>query len=455
MRILIVGGVAAGMSAATRAKRHNPQAEVVVFERGDYISYGACGLPYVIGGEVESFGDLIARTPERIRSEGIRVRLRHEVSGVDASDQSVTVQEAGGRARREPYDRLLLATGVSPVRPDWATPGVAGVHVLRDIPDGQALEASVKSARRAIIVGGGYIGLELAEALRARGLSVVLVERGLDVAGRILDPEYQRRVRQELERHGVDVRCGVEVQALTASHGRVTGVQTSAGLLRGDVVMVAVGVRPNVALARSAGVKLGHTGAIRVNTKQETSTEHIYAAGDNSESVQRVTRRKVHVPLGLTANRMGRVAGVNMAGGAAHFPGIVGSGIFKTFGLGVARTGLSQHEADALKLDAVSVDVESTDHAGYYADAAPIWVRLTAERGTGRLLGAQILGHPGSVKRIDVIAALLHSRGKVHDLAEVDLAYAPPFSSVWDVLLVAAGQASRAARLPRTDTTAP
>ena len=454
MRIVIVGGVAAGMSAATRAKRQNPDAEVVVYERGEYISYGACGLPYVVGGEVESFEKLIARTPERMRGEGIHVRLGHDVTGVDAEAQTITVCERGGRTRTEPYDRLLIATGVSPIRPDWARTDAAGVHVLRDIPDGQAIEASLKGAGRGIIVGGGYIGLELAEALRARGLSVVLLERNPGVAGRILDPEYQQRVQSELEANGVDVRCGVTVEALTAKNGRVTGVQTNGGLLRGDVVMVAVGVRPNVNLAQAAGVKLGQTGAIRVNNRQQTNVPHIYAAGDNTESIQRVTRRHVHVPLGLTANRMGRVAGVNMAGGEAQFPGIVGSGIFKTFGLGVARTGLTQFEADALGLDAVSVDVTSTDHAGYYPDAAPIHVRLTAKRGTGRLLGAQILGRPSSVKRIDVIAALLHSRGKVHDLAEVDLSYAPPFSSVWDVLLVAAGQASKAARLPRDDTSA-
>ncbi|WP_161883444.1 FAD-dependent oxidoreductase [Deinococcus alpinitundrae] len=454
MRIVIVGGVAAGMSAATRAKRQNPDAEVVVFERGEYISYGACGLPYVIGGEVDGFDKLIARTPQRIRGEGVGVRLSHEVIEVDSRAQVLTVRDIGGATCTEPYDRLLLATGVSAVRPDWADTGAAGVHVLRNIPDGQAIEASLKYAKRAVIVGGGYIGLELAEALRSRGLSVVLLERGPGVAGRILDPGYQRRVRLELEKNGVDVRCGEAVESLTTKNERVTGVQTSGGLVRCDLVMVAVGVRPNVAMAQTAGVRLGTTGAIRVNSRQQTNVEHVYAAGDNTESVQRVTRRKVHVPLGLTANRMGRVAGINMAGGEAQFPGIVGSGIFKTFDLGVARTGLTQSEADALGLDAVSVDVESTDHAGYYFDAAPIHVRLTAERGSGRLLGAQILGHPASVKRIDVIATLLHSRGKVHDLAEVDLSYAPPFSSVWDVLLVAAGQASKAARRPKEDTSA-
>lgn len=452
MRIVIVGGVAAGMSAATRAKRQNPQAEVVVFERGEYISYGACGLPYVIGGDVESFEKLVARTPERMRGEGIGVRLRHEVVGVDAGAQTITVAGAGGATRSEPYDRLLLATGVSAIRPDWAKMEAAGLHVLRDIPDGEAIEASIKGAKRAIIVGGGYIGLELAETLRTRGLSVVLLERGPSVAGRILDPEYQRRVQRELEQNEVDVRCGVNVEAVTVKNGRVSGVQTSGGLVLGDLLIVAVGVRPNVSLAQSAGVTIGKTGAIRVNNRQKTNLAHIYAAGDNTESVNRVTRRKVHVPLGLTANRMGRVAGVNMAGGEAHFPGIVGSAIFKTFDLGVARTGLTQREADELGLDAVSVDVESTDHAGYYVDAAPIAVRLTAERGTGRLLGSQILGHPSSVKRIDVIATLLHSRGKIRDLAEVDLAYAPPFSSVWDVLLVAAGKLHKAAQQPRKET---
>lgn len=451
MRIVIVGGVAAGMSAATRAKRQMPSAEVVVFEQGEYISYGACGLPYLIGGEVSSVDDLVARTPQQMRGEGISVRLRHRVLGVDAAAQMITIRQDSGATTTEPYDRLLLATGVSAVRPDWAKTDVSGIHVLRDIPDAQAIDASLQGAQRAIIVGGGYIGLELAEAMRSRGLSVVLLERGDSVAAGILDVEYQGQVRETLERHQVDVRCGVNVEAVTVKNGRVSGVQTSGGLVLGDVLLVAVGVRPNVELAQSAGVKLGKTGAIRVNSQQQTNIEHIYAAGDNTESTHRVTRRKVHVPLGLTANRMGRVAGINMAGGQAQFPGIVGSGIFKTFDLGVARTGLTQHQADELKLDAVSVDVTSTDHAGYYPDAALIAVRLTAERQSGRLLGAQILGHPGSVKRIDVIATLLHSRCKVQDLSEVDLAYAPPFSGVWDVLLVAAGQLQKAVAQPKND----
>lgn len=445
MRIVIVGGVAAGMSAASRAMRQNPEADVVVFERGEYISYGACGLPYVLGGDVDSFGDLIARTPDQMRARGIGVRLRHEVTGVDAGASTITVVDhASGRSAVEPYDKLLIATGVSAIRPDWAQTGLGGVHVLRDIPDGQAIEASLQKAKRAVIVGGGYIGLELAETLHCRGLSVVVVEKGPEVAGRMLDRDYQRRVRAELEGNGVEIRCGTTVESLTDKGGHVTGVQTDHGLIRADVVIVAVGVRPNVGLARAAGARIGKTGAVAVNIRQETSVESVYSAGDNTESTHRVTRRRVHIPLGLTANRMGRVAGVNMAGGDATFPGVVGSSIFKTFALGAARTGLTQSEADALGLKAVSVDVSSTDHAGYYATAKPIYVRLTAERGTGRLLGAQLVcNNHESVKRVDVIAALLHGRGKVQDLFEMDLSYAPPFSGVWDVLLVAADRLSR------------
>ncbi len=451
MRIVIVGGVAAGMSAASRAVRHNPAADVVVFERGGYISYGACGLPYVLGGDVDSFDDLIARTPDQMRARGISVRLRHEVTGVDASGGTVTVVDRdSGRSAVEPYDKLLIATGVSAVRPDWAKTDLGGLHVLRDIPDGQAIEASLQTASRAVIIGGGYIGLEMAETLVCRGLSVVIVEQAPDVAGRMLDREYQRRVRAELESNGVEVRCGTTVESLTGKDGHVTGVQTTEGLIRGDLVIVAVGVRPNTGLARAAGARIGKTGAVAVNVRQETSVPGVYSAGDNTESTHRVTRRKVHIPLGLTANRMGRVAGVNMAGGDATFPGVVGSGIFKTFALGVARTGLTQTEADALGLDAMSVDVSSTDHAGYYATAKPIHVRLTAERSTGRLLGTQLVcQNHESVKRVDVVAALLHGRGRVQDLFETDLSYAPPFSGVWDVLLVAANRLSRELHVKR------
>ncbi|MFC3834565.1 MULTISPECIES: FAD-dependent oxidoreductase [Deinococcus] len=448
MRIVIVGGVAAGMSAASRARRFSKDAEIVVLDRGEWVSYGACGLPYVLGGDVDDFESLVARTPAQMRARGIGVHLNTEVTGIDAAARTLTVRDgAAGRTTTEPYDRLLIATGVSPVRPEWAVTDLGGVHVLKDIPDGQAIQASLEGAKRACIVGGGYIGLELAENFRARGLSVVMLEKGPDIAGRVLDHDFQRRVREVVEQQGVDVRCGTTVTGLTGRGGRVTGVQTDDGRVRADVVVVAVGVKPNVALAKAAGARIGKTGAVAVNARQETTVDGIYAAGDNTEATHRVTRRKAHIPLGLTANRMGRVAGVNMAGGDATFPGILGTGIFKVFELGVARTGLTQADADALGLKAHSVDVSSTDHASYYADARPIHVRLTAERGTGRLLGTQIVAHNHhSAKRVDVVAAFLQQRATVQDLFDSDLSYAPPFSSVWDVLLVAADRLHRELR---------
>ncbi len=433
------------MSAASRAQRFDPKADITVFERGHYISYGACGLPYVLGGEVDDWDDLVARTPEQMQGRGIDVRMLHEVTGIDPQARTVTVTDLGaGRTFTEPYDQLLIATGVSPLYPEWAKADLANLNVLRDIHDGQRIAASLPDTGEVVIVGGGYIGLELAENLCRRGLSVVLLERGAAVARRILDQSYQGRIVDELTKHGVDVRCGVNVEALISEEGRVTGLHTSTGIVRAGAVVVATGVKANVGLLRDAGATIGATGAASVNARQQTSVDGIYAAGDNCESVHRVTKKPVHIPLGLTANRMGRVAGVNMAGGDSTFPGIVGSSIFKVFDLGVARTGLTQAEAEALGLQAVSIDLDSTDHARYYFDSQPISVRLTAEQGTGRLLGAQIIAQNHlSAKRIDVVAALLHQGSSVHDLFEMDLAYAPPFSGVWDVLLAAADKLSR------------
>lgn len=441
-RILIVGGVAAGMSAALRAKRHAPDADVVVFERGEIPSYGACGLPYVLGGEVDGWDALVARTPAQLRAEGVSVRLGHDVTDVDAAAARVTVRDAGGGTRAEAYDRLLLATGVTPVRPPWMPgDGVAGLHVLRDIPDGRAIDASLRGARRVAIVGAGYIGLELAEAFRARGLSVVMVEMAPHVAGRVLDAPFRDLVRDELERNGVDVRAGTAVEGVAQRDGRVTGLHTAGGGVRADAVVVAVGVRPETALAEAAGARLGESGAIAVDDGQRTSADGVWAAGDNCEALHRVTGQPAHVPLGLAANRMGRVAGITMAGGDARFPGIAGTGIFKAFALGVGRTGLTQEEAEHHGLDAVSADITQGDHAGYYPDTRPVDIRLTAERGTRRLLGAQVVArNHESAKRVDVVAALLHTGASVDDLADADLAYAPPFAGVFDALLIAAGR---------------
>lgn len=393
----------------------------------------------MLGGEVPDFDDLVARTPGQLRARGVSLRLGHEVVDVDADAGTVTVLEPGSGSRVEGYDRLLLATGVAPVRPPWML-DIPGVNVLREIPDGRAIDASLRGAGRVAIVGAGYIGLELAEAFRARGLSTVMVEMAPQVAGKVLDPPYRDMVEAELRRNDVDVRTGVAVEGISERDGRATGLHTDAGDVRADAMVVAVGVRPETALATAAGARLGDSGAVAVDDRMATSVDGVYSAGDNTEARHRVTGLPTHVPLGLTANRMGRVAGVNMAGGDARFPGIVGTGIFKVFSLGVARTGLTQEEAEEAGLDAVSVDIENPDHAGYHPSSRPLHVRLTGERGTGRLLGAQIVArNHENAKRIDVVAALLHVGASADDLADSDLAYAPPFSGVRDTLLIAAG----------------
>lgn len=446
MRIVIVGGVAAGMSAASRARRENASAEIVVFEAGEYISYAACGLPYALGGQTkgEGFERLVVRTTAQMQERGIDVRPHWCVQGIDAVARTVTVTNPAGFSLTEPYDHLLLATGAHPLTPDVEGEDLQGVHVLKTIPDAQQLDRTLASAKRACIVGGGYIGLEMAEIMRERGLQVTLLERGNDV-GRILDRPLRQPIRAVLERHGVDIRTNTSVVGISSNgKGHVAAVETDAGSISADVVLVAIGVRPRTALAQAAGVTLGSTGAIAVNARQETNVSGIYAAGDNCEALHRVTGKPAYIPLALTANRMGRVAGVNMAGGNALFPGIVGTGIFKTFELGVAVTGLTQTAAEQSGLDAVSVDLTSTDVAGYQQAAKPVHLRLTAERGSGRLLGAQLVAEEfHAAKRIDVIAALLGKGGTVTDLFEMDAAYAPPFSSTWDFPLVAADRLLR------------
>ena len=377
-----------------------------------------------------------------MRGRGIAVHLRQRVEGIDPQSRTLTVRGPDGGTRTEPYDRLLLATGSQPVQPPFARSDLAGVHVLKTIPDAGALGRALQDSQRVCIVGGGYIGLEMAEALRQRDLSVVLVQRGPGVAS-LLDEPLRVPIRAALERHGVDVRTGVNVTGL-AGHERVTGVETDAGFIEADTVLVAIGVQPQAELAQTAGVSLGETGAVAVNSRQETNVEGIYAAGDCAESWHRVLGKPVYVPLALGANRMGRVAGVNMAGGDATFPGIVGTGIFKTFELGVALTGLTQAQAERAGLDAVSVDLSTTDAAGYHQSARPVQMRLVGERGTGRLLGAQIVAEEHhAAKRIDVVAALLGTGASVQDLFESDLGYAPPFSSTWDFPLVVADRLLR------------
>jgi NADPH-dependent 2,4-dienoyl-CoA reductase/sulfur reductase-like enzyme len=447
-RLVVVGGDAAGMSAASQARRRRgpDDLSIVAFERGHFVSYSACGIPYWIGGTVDDRDRLIARDPATFRDRhAIDVRLRHEVVNIDLDRRQVVARDlAGDREVREPFDQLVYAVGASPVRPSWVDDEVAGVFGVQTLDDGTAVRgwlAGEPIPRRAVVIGGGYVGIEMAEAMVRRGLSVTLVERDPEPMSTV-DPEMGALVRKAMCGMGIDVRTGVTVAGLEAVNGRVSAVVTDAGPVPADVVVLGLGVRPNVALAADAGLPLGPSGAVRVDLRMRVpGADGIWAAGDCVESVHLVTGRPVHVPLGTHANKQGRVAGINLGGGYATFPGIVGTAVTKVCELEVGRTGLREREADAAGFSYVTATIESTNRAGYFPGAQPMTVRLIAERRTGRLLGAQIVGRGEAAKRIDVLAVALTQGMTVDEITALDLGYAPPYAPVWDPVLVAARKA--------------
>ncbi|HLZ21272.1 MAG TPA: FAD-dependent oxidoreductase [Ktedonobacterales bacterium] len=440
-RLMIIGADAAGMSAAAEARRFDKDLPIVAFDRGGAASYSQCGLPYLVGGVVTDTSRLIARTVEQFAAQDITVHLGHEVTAIDPARGLVRVRELPtGMGHDEPYDRLVIATGASPVPP--AVPGLdlEGVFVLDVLEDAIALQTYIRRhrPRHAVIVGGGYIGLEMAENLVRLGLSVRLIQRGEHLFPSV-DFDMAMPLAQELERHGVDLSlCDSVLEACEGAHGRVAHVHTNTGELPADLVLLAIGVSPNVVLAQTAGIACGPTGAIAVDDHQRTNMPGIFAAGDCAEHWHRLLRRPAWVPLGTTANKQGRIAGRNAAGGDAAFGGIVGTAITRLFDLEIGRTGLSEREAQAAGIVCVSTTLDSTDHAGYLPDAHPLTVKLVVEMGSGRLIGAQAVGRAGVAKRIDVFATALYAGLTLADLPQLDLAYAPPFNSVWDPLQVAA-----------------
>jgi len=451
-RLIVIGGVAAGLSAASRARRVNPWLEIVVYEKGPDISYSACGLPYFIGGSVPQADSLRVYSPEFFQNQrNIRVLTGHEVTEINTSRHRVTVIPPGGAAPEEPhYDHLLIATGAEPARPKIQGFDRRGVFHVNDLQSTLALQRylEVERPRRAVIVGGGYIGLEMADALCTRGLQVTLLDRSARFFEAV-DEEISAIIARELADHRVRAFTGAEVTAILGGpDGRVRHVTWPGG--RGgdedtDCVILATGVRPRVKLAEDAGIEIGRTGAIAVRDTMETSVAAVYAAGDCAETTHLVSGRPAYVPLGTTANKQGRVAGENAAGGRARFAGIVGTAVAKVFSLEVARTGLSLTEAAAAGYRACAATIQAPEHARYLG-GRDITVRLVADRASGRLLGAQMVGPGGVAKRIDVVATALHARMTVEQLAELDLSYAPPFSSVWDPVLIAAQEMLRELR---------
>ncbi|MGW7082022.1 FAD-dependent oxidoreductase [Streptomyces sp. NPDC054871] len=453
-RLVVIGGDAAGMSAASQARRLKgpDELEIVAFERGHFTSYSACGIPYWVGGDVPSRDELIARTPEEHRARDIDLRMRTEVMEIDVEGGRVRTRdlESGAEAWTS-YDKLVIGTGARPVRPSLPGIDAPGVHGVQTLDDGQALLDTLAGTegRRAVVIGAGYIGVEMAEALIQRRYEVTVVNRGTEPMS-TLDPDMGRLVHDAMSGMGIEMVNGAEVtKILTGDDGRVRAVATEDAEYPADVVVLGIGVRPETQLARAAGLPLGEYGGLLTDLAMRVrGHENIWAGGDCVEVLDLVSGRERHIALGTHANKHGQVIGSNVGGSYATFPGVVGTAVSKVCDLEIARTGLREKEARAAGLQFVSVTIESTSRAGYYPGAAVMTVKMLAERLTGRLLGVQIVGREGAGKRVDIAAVALTARMTVDQMTALDLGYAPPFSPVWDPVLVAARKAVAAVRAP-------
>jgi len=447
----VVGGDAAGMSAASQARRRvgTDDLEIVAFERGRYTSYAACGIPYFVAGLVEDVDSLVARTPTQFRDRfGIDVRTGTEVTEIDTGSARVrAVDIEAGTESWEPYDDLVIGTGAVPLRPPLPGIDLDGIFGVQTLGDGVGVDDALRSGgvRRAVVVGGGYVGLEMAEAMVLRGVeSVTLVDMASQPMT-TLDPDMGGLVADALVQAGVDVRLGNPVEGFEAGGDRRVGAVVAGGkTFAADIVIMGLGVRPNSTLAAEAGIEIGPSGGVRTDRRMRTSVPGVWAAGDCVESFHLVSRRPVSIALGTHANKQGRVAGINIGGGYATFPGVLGTAISRICDYEIARTGLGEAEAAAAGFAHIAVSIESTTKAGYFPGTEPMRAKLVVERRTGRLLGAQIVGRSGAAKRIDALAVALWNSMTVEQIEQLDLAYAPPFSPVWDPVLIAARKAHEA-----------
>jgi NADPH-dependent 2,4-dienoyl-CoA reductase/sulfur reductase-like enzyme len=465
-RLVVIGGVAAGMSAASSYKRLKPEAEAIVLEKDLFISYGACSLPYYISDEVKDFNQLISLTPKIAEEErGIAVLTRHEAKTIDIKDKEVSAQNLdSGEELRITHDKLIIATGGLPVKPPLPGMDLKNVFTIRTLVDGIEIKRFIdewntfqvcmgspeciylnrfnvkKRPMKAVIVGGGYIGMEMCESLHKRGLEVTVIEKMDRVLG-TMHSEITDIVEAKIKSKGVILHKETSVEGMKGDHGVVQRVLTDRGEVEADMVLLAIGARPNTALAKDAGIELGVNGAIKVDEYLRTNITDIYAAGDCAETIHMVTGKKVYIPLGTTANKQGRIAGENAAGMQNIFEGVVGTAVTKVFDLEVARTGLSPLEAGKEGYNYLVSTIKGQTRSSAYPSGKPIHVSYVVDRDTGRLLGAQMVGEEGVAHRIDTLAACLYGKMHIEDVARLDLGYAPPFATVWDPILVAANVA--------------
>ncbi len=445
-KVIIIGGTAAGLSAASKAKRVNPDLDIKVFEKSGYISYGACGLPYFVGGIIKEPENLISLTPEQMKEKrGIPTFTHHEVIKINRELKTVLVKNLDdGSVKEHSYDKLVLATGARPVKP--AIPGIEseGIYYLRTVEDGIRLKDTVlkgKEGAKAVLVGGGFIGLETAEEIAQSGIKVTLIE-GSSRLLPFLEESFSEQILNTLRKHGVNVLLGEKAGEIEAKDGYASAVITDRGQrLDADFIFVSAGVKPNSELAEEAGLSLGVKGAISVTDYMETSDPSIWACGDCAEARHVITGKPVYIPLGTTANKQGKIAGDNLAGNREAFAGVLGSMVTKVFDQYIALTGLTLSEAKDAGYDTETVCITKGDKASYYPGAGENRIYLIFDKFSGKLLGAQAIGTESVAGRINVFAAAITANMTVEQVNQLDLVYAPPVAPVYDPILIAAAQA--------------
>lgn len=439
MNIVIIGAEAAGMSAAAKARRTDREANIVVLEQSGTVSFGACGLPYFVGGYFDDAAFMAERSADQFVQAGIDLRIRNRVESVNSEDRTLQVRNLEtDEVYSQPYDRLLIATGASAIRPPIGNLDLGNVFFLKTMADGFGLKEATLSddIKDVVVIGGGYIGLEVVEAMKERGKNVRLIELSDRVVKDSFDPEVSEIIEAEIRQKGVELHLRESVVSLKGDSA-VTAIVTDQGEYKADLVVVSTGVRPNTEFLQSTGMEMLPNGAIVIDDQARTSVEGIYAAGDCATVYHRVRQEQVFIPLATTANKLGRMLGENLTGAEKTFPGTLGSAAVKVLDIEAGRTGISEADAKAAGMDYKTVVINDKSHTNYYPNQSDIRVKLIYEREDRKILGGQLVGKRGAVLRVDTLAAAIHSGMTTADLGMLDLCYAPPFARTWDCLNVA------------------
>jgi NADPH-dependent 2,4-dienoyl-CoA reductase/sulfur reductase-like enzyme len=443
MKTIIIGGVAAGMSAASKIRRGQYDSEVVVYEKGSTLSYGACGLPYFISNVIQDENKLIARTKEQFEDMGIDIFIRHEVIDVDDTKKNITIKNLQtNQIFTDSYDKLLIASGASPIVFPWEGRNLDGIYTLSSLDDGKFLKNKLQNQniQNIVIIGAGFIGVELVETMLKLQKNVTLIELQNQILP-VFDKEITKKLEEELKDHGATVKLGEKVLHFEGEK-TIAKVVTDKNVYNADLVVVAVGVKPNTSFIQNTNIATLQNGAIIVNAEMQTNVQDIYAAGDCASINHLVhNSNQFYIPLGTNANKQGRVAGENILGNKKHFPGALGTTVIKVCSMEAGKTGISEKEAIRFNYDYKTTLVKSYNHASYYPNPLPMWIKLIYQKRTHRILGAEIVGYDQSAIRINMIAVAIHNNMTTEELGMVDFCYAPPFAGVWDAVHIAANSA--------------